>query len=72
VTIEDVRDWEKHEVTIEFFNRLRWMEKEHDELVHTCLKNRKEVDAGNFNASLDIIREVLAGPDVMVEDLKKE
>ncbi len=72
ITIEEIRDWEKHEVTKDFMERVTKLRDDNNKLVHLHLSNNKHEEAMNYNAAMDAAEFVLELPDDMVSDIEEE
>lgn len=71
LTPEEITDWLHQPGTMEFFNRLRQMAVDFDTKVHNCLAKQETQQAADYNAGFHVIKEVLAGPQQMIDDLKE-
>jgi len=71
-TIEEIKDWIKSPVTIEFMDRIKLKFLDADKLTHIKLENNELQDAALHNAGRAMCHEFLEEPERMVEDAKDE
>ena len=68
---DEVRDWLKNPVTVEFFNRVNILIELEDRATHKCLEEGELVEAQMSNAALSVYEEVKELPLGMIEDIKE-
>lgn len=67
--LQNVRDWLKDEVTIDFFSRIKLLRDVEDAKVHEALAKSDYKEAANANAAVYVYEEVKDLPNIMEEDL---
>ena len=72
ITPDDVRDWQKNEVTQAFFVELNRHIEDADKQVHLFLQENEQFQAALSNAGKVQLEEVLDIPDRMVYEMKEE
>jgi len=72
ITPDDVRDWQKNEVTQAFFVELNRHIEDADKQVHLLLQENEQFQAALSNAGKVQLEEVLDIPDRMVYEMKEE
>ena len=71
-TVEEIKDWQRSPVTIEFMGRIKLKLVDSDSLVHRALRDNDVKNAVLHNAGMAMCREFLEEPERMVEDAKDE
>lgn len=69
---QDIRDWLRDPVTIDFMKRVDFLKNDCDNGVHVSIEKNEMDEARAFNAGMKQLEEVLLIPELIIDEEKEE